>query len=363
MRRALPAVLAALAGACAAEATPTPVPVAAPAPRVASSDAELRAALRGLGPGEQVRIAPGTYRGGWWLEGIHGTPEAPVRIGALDPAAPPVFEGGGAEAWHLADCTHVELSDLVVRGYAGNGINVDDGGSHETPARGIRIERVQIESIGPEGNHDALKLSGVEGFVVKDCSFRGWGGSAVDMIGCHDGMIVGCTFEALPGFTQSSGVQIKGGSARVEVVDCEFRGPVARAVNAGGSTGLAYFRPPDADAEARDVEVRGCRFFGGDAPIAAVGVVGLIVQGNRIELPERWVLRILQESRDERFLPCSDGRFEDNEVIFDARVRTLVNVGPGTLPESFRFLRNEWIELGPDGTALERPREPAWPPE
>jgi hypothetical protein len=50
-------------------------------------------------------------------------------------------------------------------------------------------------------------------------------------------------------------------------------------------------------------------------------------------------------------------------VVFDARVRTLVNVGPGTLPESFRFLGNDWVELGPTGTPLERPREPVWPPQ
>lgn len=361
--RARLVVFGVLAAGCATDAAPTPAPIALPAPRVVRTDAELRAALRELGPGVHVQIAPGSYRGGWWLEGIQGSPAAPVRIGALDPAAPPIFAGGGAEAWHLADCSHFTLSDLIVRGYAGNGINADDGGSYETPSRGIRIERVQFESIGPEGNHDALKMSGVDDFMVKDCSFRGWGGSAVDLVGCHDGTIEGCTFEALPGFSQSSGVQTKGGSARVRVRDCEFRGPVARAVNAGGSTGVDYFRPPDADAEARDIEIRNCRFFGGDAPIAAVGVVGLRVLGNRIELPERWVLRILQESSGPRFVPCSDGLFEGNEVIFDARVRTLVNVGPGTLPETFRFLGNEWVELGPAGTPLERSREPAWPPQ
>lgn len=363
MRRAFLLALPSLAAGCAAEIDPAAVPFAVPAPRVVTSEEELRDALHALGPGAQVQIAAGNYRGGWWLEGIHGTLAAPVRIGALDPATPPTFEGGGAEAWHLSDCSHVTLSELIVRGYTGNGINVDDGGSFETPARGIRIERVQIENIGPEGNHDALKMSGVDGFAVKDCRFLGWGGSAVDLVGCHDGVIEACTFEALAGFSQSSGVQIKGGSARVQVLECVFRGPVARAVNAGGSTGLAYFRPPDADAEARDVEIRGCRFYGGDAPVAAVGVVGLRVVGNLIHQPERWVLRILQESRDARFAPCSDGLFEDNEVIFDARVRTLVNVGPGTRPESFQFLDNVWIELGPSGTPMERPRQPAWPPQ
>jgi len=333
------------------------------APRIVRDTEELRAALNQLGPGSQVWIAPGTYRGGHFLSEAQGTARDPIVIRAQFRDQPPVFEGGASEAWHLSDCCHLVLSDLVVRGYSGNGINVDDAGSFETPATDIRIERVTIEDTGPEGNHDALKMSGVDGFVVKDCRFAGWGGSAIDLVGCHDGVIEACEFKGRAGFTQSSGVQIKGGSARVRVEGCLFEDAGARAVNAGGSTGLDYFRPPNATWEAQDIAIERNVIHGSETPFAVVGAISVQIRDNELFLPGKWVLRILQESRDERFGACQGGSFIDNRVSFDHHVQTFVNVGPGTRPETFTFQGNVWIELGAAGEALPAPRQPVWPPQ
>ena len=76
-----------------------------------------------------------------------------------------------------------------MRGARINGINVDDAGDKANPARGIRIEHCSVVDTGGRGNHDALKLSGVDQFVVRGCHFEGWGGSGIDMVGCHDGLI------------------------------------------------------------------------------------------------------------------------------------------------------------------------------
>lgn len=347
-------VAAALVAACVAP----PRATGAADPLVVRTVDELRAALADLKPGTLILIRPGAYAGRFDLAGVAGTETAPVMI-CGDPGDPPVFAGGGSEAWHLSACSHVVLRDLIVRGQSGNGINVDDGGRRETPSRGIRIERVIIEDVGPEGNHDALKMSGVDGFLVKDCSFSGWGGSAVDLVGCHDGEIVGCSFAGKDGFSQHSGVQIKGGSARVSVLRSRFVDAGARAVNAGGHTGLDYFRPPGADAEARDLVVDGCIFLGGEAPIAAVGVAGLRLTGNSIHLPEKWILRVLQENRAEALAACGGVVFARNRVVFDGRVRTFVNVGPGILPGAYELRDNDWVELGPGGGPLPEPRRPA----
>jgi len=123
-------------------------------------------------------------------------------------------------------------------------------------------------------------------------------------------------------------------------------------VNIGGSTGEAFFRPSLAAMgaekyEAKNVTVQGNSFFQGGAPIAFVGVDGARVRFNTFYQPERWVIRILQETRIAGFVPSRGGVFEDNLVVFrgDDWSSGGVNIGDGTLPESFKFSRNFWYCL------------------
>ena len=129
-----------------------------------STDAQFHAALRDAQSGTRIRIAPGTYAGGVHASGLAGTAERPIVIEGADPAKPPVFEGG-AEAIHLTDPAHVTLRRLVVRGQTGNGINIDDGGSCDSPHHIIR-------DVGPTANHDALKMSGDDGAVARGNTIR-----------------------------------------------------------------------------------------------------------------------------------------------------------------------------------------------
>ncbi len=115
--------------------------------------------------------------------------------------------------------------------------------------------------------------------------------------------------------------------------------------NLGGSTDLQFFRPEVRDYEAKNITIAGNRFEGGISPVAWVTAAGGRVHHNTIVLPERWVLRILQETTDPRFLPSRDGIFEDNLVIYDSRVRVFVNVGPGTALETFILRRNAWCDV------------------
>lgn len=55
-----------------------------------------------------------------------------------------------------------------------------------------------------------------------------------------------------------------------------------------------------------------------------------------------------QESADPRFRPCRDGVFEKNLVVLGPEVTTVVNVGPGTAPETFQFRGNAWFQAGSD---------------
>lgn len=310
------------------------------------SSAELRRAVERASPGCVVSLAPGTYAPGLRLVGLAGKAGRPIVLEGGDPA--PVF-AGGACALHLVDCRYVTLRNLTVKGCAGNGINIDDGGSPDTPAHHVVLEHVTVLDTGPTGNHDGIKLSGLDDFALRRCRVAGWGGSAVDMVGCHRGVVEDCTFSGKPGFSQSSGVQMKGGSKDILVQGCFFREAGHRSVNVGGSTGLEYFRPRDARFEAEDITVAGNRFTGSTACVAFVNANRARVHQNTMHLPRKWVLRILQETTHERFPPCREGIFERNLVVLDRRVRTLANVGPGTAPGTFVFRSNAWF--GVDGPA------------
>ncbi len=143
---------------------------------------ELRRAITRVKPGATISLEPGSYEGGIYLSNVSGTDNAPITIEADEPNNPPIFSGGG-QAMHLSDCNHIILRNLKVTDFPSNGINIDDGGSYETPAHHITLENLTILQTGPKGNHDALKMSGVDHFVVRGCYIEGWGGSGIDMVG------------------------------------------------------------------------------------------------------------------------------------------------------------------------------------
>ncbi|MBK8096769.1 MAG: hypothetical protein IPK26_06660 [Planctomycetes bacterium] len=163
-------------------------------------------------------------------------------------------------------------------------------------------------------------------------------------------MIERCTFRHAEdaGATGASGVQAKGGSSAIAIRDSEFEHAGSRALNLGGSTGTAFFRPPLAAwlgdrFEAKDLVVENNRFVGSDAAVAFVGIDGAVVRHNTFVEPRRWVVRILQETREVGFLPCRNGVFERNLVVFRSSWSSGgVNVGDATAPTTFVFANNWW---------------------
>ncbi|MHC4742181.1 MAG: right-handed parallel beta-helix repeat-containing protein [Planctomycetota bacterium] len=305
---------------------------------------QLRAAISRLKPGDTILIAPGNYSGGIYLDETSGKENVPITISGDDPDNPPLFRGGG-QAFHLADCSYINLKNLKVKGFPSNGINIDDGGSFETSAHHVILENITILETGPKGNHDALKISGLDNFIIRKCHFEAWGGSGIDMVGCHHGVVEDCTFVGREGFSQSNAVQLKGGTRHILVQTSLFKNAGQRAINLGGSTGLQFFRPKVDNYEAKDITIAGNRFIGGITPLAWVTADGGHVHHNTIIRPEKWILRILQETKDPKFKPCRDGIFENNLIIYDSRVQIFVNVGPGTAPRTFKFRNNAWHDL------------------
>jgi hypothetical protein len=304
---------------------------------------EVIQAVQAAKPGTQVLIAPGTYRGSLDFRGLRGSEQRPIVIAGLDPNDPPVLDGGGS-GMHLTGASHVELRDLIFINAEGNGLNIDDGGKADLNSEHLVLRRLTVRDVGPKGNRDGIKLSGVDHFVVDGCRIERWGdnGSAIDMVGCHQGRIHNCVF-VYRSELAANGVQTKGASSEIVIERCRFEHAGNRAVNIGGSTGLEFFRPLGAPYEARSITVQDCTFIGSMSPIAFVGVDGATVQHNTIYQPERWVIRILQESQGEPFVPCRNGVFRNNLIVFRSNMlSSTVNVGGGTAAETFTFDSNHW---------------------
>ena len=304
---------------------------------------ELRRAVAEARPGTTILIAPGEYPGGHHFRGLRGEPGSPIVIRGADVNDPPVFKGRN-NAFQFSGIAHVEIRDLILSGATGNGLNIDDGGDFAHPSRHVALRNLIVRDVGPEGNHDGIKLSGVVDFVVENCLLERWGagGSGIDMVGCHRGVIQNCTFRHDEG-RGSNGVQAKGGTSEIAIRHCRFENAGERAINLGGGTGLQFFRPKPQGYEAKDLVVEDCTFLGSSAPLAFVGVDGAIARHNTIYAPKRWAFRILQETKAPGFVPSRDGRFTDNLIAYRSDEMTVpINIGPDTAPETFTVARNAW---------------------
>ncbi len=340
--------------------------------------AEFRAALAAAKPGTRLLLAGGAYGGGFQRSNLRGEAARPIVIAAVDPKNPPIFSNAKT-GLQLSNAAHLELRGLVFEKLSDNGLNLDDGGvfaEGEGGAHHIVLRDLISRDVGTTGNQDGIKLSGLRDFRIEGCTIERWGtggGSAIDMVGCHRGVVIDCVIRHRePEPPNCTGVQCKGGTSDVAILRNRFEHVGGRAVNIGGSTGRPFFRPPLAaavtntttaapaalpspgtpatpatpatNAEARAIRVEGNTFIGSIAPVAFVGVDGAVVRFNTLERPGRWALRILQENRAADFVACRNGVFTDNVIVFDSAAWASggVNLGAGTAPETFSFARNWW---------------------
>lgn len=345
------ALLARLLGACALLAAAFAAQAApAGAEIVIHNAAELSAALRSLKGGATLKIAPGVYPANNYVTGVER-----LTVEALAPKNPPLFKGG-VEGWHFSRCPGLTLRNLCVSGQSGNGLNLDEGGPAEKPATSITLERIEVSDIGPSGNHDGIKCSGLDGLTIRDCTITGWGGQGIDWVGCHHSLITGCRITGKPGFTGDSGIQLKGGSSDSVVEHCRLVNAGGRPIQVGGSTGAPFFRPLGANFEARRITVRDCVIEGGQCATAFTSVDGAEFTGNTILFPEKWAFRILG-TPDAKFIPPRNVLVKGNRIVFRrAQVQIEVNIGPHTAPETFRFEGNQWF--AEDAPSASKPKLP-----
>jgi hypothetical protein len=315
----------------------------------------LQSAMAAAQPGDTILIRAGTYSGGDYFLRLQGTADNWITIRAAD--SEEVIFSGGSQAFHLSDPAYVRIEGLIIEGQTGNGVNIDDEGTYDTPAHHIIIERCHWRNMNAAGNNDELKMSGVDDFIVRHCRFENGaaGGSMIDMVGCHRGEFSENHFEN----AGSNAIQAKGGTKDIVITRNMFINAGQRSINIGGSTGLQFFRPLDANYEASHIYVFANIFRGSMAPIAYVGAVNCEVVNNTIIRPDRWAIRILQETTETGFLPCGNNSFINNIVLFTT-AQPAINIGSNTAPESFTFSHNLWYN--PDNIQWSGPNTPVTEP-
>jgi|GEM_PF-1195744 len=319
---------------------------AAPAQTVtANSREQLIELVNSAKPGTTIRLAPGDYKGGLRFKGLHGEADKPIAIVGTDGDRMPTIRGG-TSCIQISSSSHLVLENIRLEGATGNNLNIDDGGTIDKPTHHITLRRLVVRDVKASGNNDGIKLSGITDFLIEECVVTDWGkgGSGIDMVGCHRGVIRNCQLSRTN--QGATGIQCKGGTSNIRILKCRFNNAGMRHINLGGSTGRQFFRPKfkaKDNAEARDLEVAGCTFVGPGAPVAFVGVHSANVHHNTIVNPSPWAMRILQETTGEDFITCKDGVFADNLIVFkQSELRRTVNIGPNTNPGSFTFARNWW---------------------
>lgn len=333
--------------------------VAAALDRVATDTATFAAALNAAQPGDNILLAPGDYAGGHYRQGL-----SQVTIRSQNPQQPARIIGG-TNGIQLSDATSVLIENLIFQQQTGNGVNIDDGGSFGTPSTDITIRKVTVADMQSAGNSDGIKLSGVTGFLLDEVHVSNWGagGSAVDPVGSHHGLIQNSTFISTVA-TGGSGIRPKGGSK-----DITIRGNLislstgqGRAVQAGGSTGSQFFRFIDGDSgyEAAEITVEGNTILGGSSAISWVNIDGGVFHHNVIQNPKDWAFRILNENPGDTIIDTQNGVMADNVVRYsgDTWRRAGNYDGAEVLEETFTFNGNHWINLNNPTPAGSTPQLP-----
>lgn len=329
--------------------------------RVVSTTQQFSAALAAAGPGDSIILQPGVYGGGHFRADLQG-----VTIRSADPANPAII-GGGSNGIQLSDPANVTISDLVFRNQTGNGLNIDDGGSFETPAVNLTLRNITVRDIVTAGNNDGIKLSGVNDFLIENVRVLNWGtgGSAVDMVGCHRGLIQNSNFVHTNAANSGTTLQPKGGCKDITFRANRIELPPGsgRAVQAGGSTGTPFFRfvDGDSDYEANQIVAEGNVIIGGSSSFSWVNIDGGVFHHNVASRPGQWVARILNENGGTAIVDTQNGKFHDNRIVYNdtgSEFSTAVNVGSETRPNTFTFARNEWLNLANPTAAGSTPSLP-----
>jgi hypothetical protein len=290
---------------------------------------ELEGVLNTQSNGNEIVLSPGVYKvsGALYAHGLEN-----ITIRSQDANNPAVIEGGAV--FRLSQPKHVTIKDLVIQGMSAGGLNIDDVEGPDGAAPGanwnsdlahdITLQNIKLINIGNDtGNIDGIKLSGVDIFTVDNVQVINWGGggSAIDMVGCHNGTIKNSLFRSRQ-IAWTTGMVTKGGSEGITMSKNRFElKNQGIAVKLGGSTEKPFFRfgPGESGYEAKNITVSDNTIIHSRAAVSYVNISGGgLVKDNLIYQTGTKIARILDEASGEGHnFETSNGGFSGNTVNGD----------------------------------------------
>jgi hypothetical protein len=303
-------------------------------------------------PGDEIILMPGAHRPAVFTS-LRGTINKPITIRGLDREHPAEIaaEHEGL-AFHRAQ--HVILQDLTITGAKISGLVFDDLGEDGASPSGfndqIVLRRVSVIRTGPRGERHAITLAGVRGAFLDGCRAEGWGGSAVEIVGCRGVEIENCLFKGLDDHTQDCGIRARAGSVEIRIDRCRFEQGGVTAVSLGAISRIEDFRPPiPVDATSASIpevarsQVTRCLIVDSQCAVAFVSSDDSLVRANTIIRPRQYVLWLTGSSADPRIARARRGVFGDNLVVWTAEdLEQLARVDDAANPESFVMEQNLW---------------------
>ena len=300
----------------------------------------LKAALRHAKPGTFYHVAAGHYDAPGVMRHFQGKADAPIAIVAEGNVV--IDAKGKGSNFAFIDGRYLLIDGLTIINSGVHGMNIDDGGDYQTPGGYVVLRNLHFKNLGQGGNHDCLKLSGIDHFAIYHNEFEGCNqGEAIDMVGCHHGLIAGNYFHDMPG----TAVQTKGGSADILIHSNRFERIKVHAVNLGGDTNPRYLRPLDSQYEGNNIRVAANLIIrSGKAAFAYMGCNQCYVSNNTIIEPSNYVVRF-------GFKPSGQIQFINNAIHFKRQQlddRQYLYIGENMQPKDFRLESNYWHMLDID---------------
>ncbi|RUM93471.1 MAG: hypothetical protein DSZ28_08330 [Thiothrix sp.] len=331
-----------------------------------STVVQLEGALKKQNNGNEIVLAPGDYvlSGALYAHGLEN-----ITIRSQDANNPAVIKGGAV--FRLSQPKNVTIKDLVIQDMSVGGLNIDDVAGLEGPAPGtdwnstlahdITLKNIKLLNIGNDAdNNDGIKLTGIDTFTIDNVQVINWGGggSAIDMVGCHNGTIKNSLFRSRQ-TPWTTGMVTKGGSEGITISNNRFElKNQGIAVKLGGSTENQFFRfwPGQSGYEAKNITVSDNTIIHSRAAVSYVNISeGGLVKDNLIYQSGTQIARILDEASFEgNHFETSNGVFSGNTVIFNnALTRNApVNIDDNlanVAPQTFTFSSNKWFNTDEAG--------------